>query len=299
MYWTQRGFTECQHKGDGTFKESIELQNDGKRRHFTLSMFYCIHERTKEKYERSWLCYTKSSGSIFCFVCRLMSSTVTKFTTGYKDWRNAHDSISNHERSRQHFDSTSALCARNTSGQIDSSLVEQYLSEVSYWKELLRRVISVVKFLSSRGLAFRGKDELIVSTHKNNGNYHGILELLAQYDSFLAEHISKYANKGSGHTFYISSTICDEIINLMGQQVLKIIVDEIKEAKYFSISVDSTPDLTHTDQLTFVIRYVRHNGPIERFLKFIPMYSRTRVEIAHIILKFLAENGIDIRNCRG
>ena len=121
MYWTQRGFTECQHKGDGTFKESIELQNDGKRRHCTLSMFYCIHERTEEKYERSWLCYSKSSGSIFCFVCSLMSSTVTQFTTGYNDWRNAHDSISSHERSWQYFVSMSALCARNTSGQVDES----------------------------------------------------------------------------------------------------------------------------------------------------------------------------------
>ena len=36
----------------------------------------------------------------------------------------------------------------------------------------------------------------------NNGNYLGILELIAKYDAFLAEHIRKHANKGSGHVNY-------------------------------------------------------------------------------------------------
>uniref|UniRef100_H2YLB1 HAT C-terminal dimerisation domain-containing protein n=1 Tax=Ciona savignyi TaxID=51511 RepID=H2YLB1_CIOSA len=82
---------------------------------------------------------------------------------------------------------------RKSSSQIDSDLVKQYEGEVQYWQELLRRLVSVVKFLCVRGLAFRGNNELIGSS--NNGNYLGILELLSEYDTFLAEHISKHANK--------------------------------------------------------------------------------------------------------
>ncbi|KAK5646261.1 hypothetical protein RI129_004725 [Pyrocoelia pectoralis] len=41
----------------------------------------------------------------------------------------------------------------------------------------------------------------------------------------------------------------------MGQQVLSKIILELKEAyTYYSISVDSTPDMSHVDQLTFVLR---------------------------------------------
>ena len=52
--------------------------------------------------------------------------------------------------------------------------------------------------------------------------------------------------------------------------MLSVIITELKEAKYFSLSVDSTPDLCHVDQLTVIVRYVNkqsHNIQ-ERFLLF-------------------------------
>uniref|UniRef100_H2YTB8 TTF-type domain-containing protein n=1 Tax=Ciona savignyi TaxID=51511 RepID=H2YTB8_CIOSA len=232
------------------------------------------HARTGEQFNRTWLSYSKISGRVYCFVCKLMSSTVSKLTSGLNNWKHAHEILMSHKNSKQHLDAMAALCARKSSSQIDSDLVKQYEGEVQYWQELLRRLVSVVKFLCVRGLAFRGKNELI------------------------AEHISKHANKGRGHASYLSSTICEELIELMGQKVLCVIIDEIKTAKYFSISVDSTPDIMHVDQLS-VIRYVLQSGPVERFLKFIPIYSHTGSEIARIILQFLEENGINIQNCRG
>ena len=48
-----------------------------------------------------------------------------------------------------------------------------------------------------------------------NGNCLGMLELLAQYDDFLKQHIQKHANLGCGHTNYLSSTICEELVQLM------------------------------------------------------------------------------------
>lgn len=40
----------------------------------------------------------------------------------------------------------------------------------------------------------------------------------------------------------------------MGEKVKKTIVNEVKNAKYFSIIVDSTPDISHTEQLAFICR---------------------------------------------
>ena len=126
-----------------------------------------------------------------------------------------------------------------------------------------------------------------------------ILELLAEYGTFLAEDLRVHANKGRGHPSYMSSTICEEIIALMGQKVLSVIVSDIKTAKYFSIPVDSSPVIAHVNQLRVVIRYVLQGGPVERFLIFIPMFSHTGVEIAKIVLQLLDEHGINIIDCRG
>ena len=136
-----------------------------------------------------------------------MSKTVSKLTTGFNDWKHAHEMLSSHENSKQHLDAMAALSGRKSSIQIDSNLSKQFESEIQYWKKVLVRVVSVIQFLCIRGLAFRGKNELLGSP--GNGNYLGILELLSQYDTFLAEHICQHGNKGHGNTSYIYSPICE------------------------------------------------------------------------------------------
>lgn len=74
----------------------------------------------------------------------------------------------------------------------------------------------------------------------------------------------------------------------MGNKVLKFIINEIIEAKYVSISVDSTPDISLIDQLTVVLRYVTLNVVVEeRCLKFIPLESHKGEELPTTILNFL------------
>ena len=48
-------------------------------------------------------------------------------------------------------------------------------------------------------------------------------------------------------------------------------ISEIKQAKYFSVSMDSTPDIRNVDQLTIIFQYVLPDGPVEQFVKFIPI----------------------------
>jgi len=110
----------------------------------------------------------------------------------------------------------------------------------------------------------------------HNGNYLGILELLAQFDPFLKDHLQKFGQKGRGRTSYLSSTICEEFIGLMGDRTKEAIATELQRARYFSVIVDSTPDMSHVDQFTFVFRFVSEKGKvIERFIGFEPIHSHT------------------------
>lgn len=86
-------------------------------------------------------------------------------------------------------------------------------------------MISTIKFLAERGIPFRGDDQTIGSQH--NGNFLGILELISQFDPFLSTHLKDRVNKGSGRVNYLSSTIFEELIDLMGAKLL----DEITSRK--------------------------------------------------------------------
>ena len=102
------------------------------------------------------------------------------------------------------------------------------------------------------------------------------------------------------HIEYLSSGICEEIINIMAEKVISTIVTEIKHAKYFSISVDSTPDISHVDQLSFIVRYVSAEGcPVERFIRFIPNCGHKAEDLANVVLDTLKNHDLDIANCRG
>ena len=65
--------------------------------------------------------------------------------------------------------------------RVDSELVRQANNVCDYWRAVLERVTETIRFMSERGLSFRGSDEVIGS--RTNGNYLGILELIAKFDS--------------------------------------------------------------------------------------------------------------------
>lgn len=117
-------------------------------------------------------------------------------------------------------------------GVINSQLKMQLESHCNYGSEVLRRVVAVVKFLSERGLAFRGSSEIF--GRADNGDYMGILELISEFDPFLKSHIQMNGNAGVGTPSYLSSKTCEEFIKILGNRLLSEIIAEVKVAKYFS-----------------------------------------------------------------
>jgi hypothetical protein len=87
------------------------------------------------------------------------------------------------------------------------------------------------------------------------------LELIAEFDPFLAEYIPQYGNPGRGHVSYFSSTTYDELIEIMAKKVFNTIVSEIKRNRYYLKA--------HVDQLFFIIRSVNNDSkPVKCFQGF-------------------------------
>jgi len=94
--------------------------------------------------------------------------------------------------------------------------------------------------------------------------------------------------------------VFEQFIEIMSEKVKKTIVNEIINAKYFSIIIDSTPGISHTDQLAFIFRYVANNGePVEQFLQFLANPGHKFEDVADAVFMVLGENEIDIINCHG
>lgn len=189
------------------------------------------------------------------------------------------------------------LIRKNISSRVDRELVKHILLESKYWCNVLKRAVAVNKFLCERELAIRGDNEIFGSY--NNGNYLGILEIISQFDPFLKEHIAKYGKKGEGNPSYLSKTICEELIELMGEKFLNTIVSELGESKYYSLIVDSSPDCAHVDQLAIVARYFFAGEVKKRFLCFKPIESHTDHFLFNQVKSFLESHRISLKYCQG
>ena len=126
--------------------------------------------------------------------------------TGLNDWKHASEYIGSYERSPTNSNSLRIFLQRSTNKDgADAESLEVFESEFRYMKNaenVLHRVVKVVKLLATRGLAFKGSEKKFGC--QTNGKILGIIELISQYDLFLAEHLVKYGNLGSGKTSYLA-----------------------------------------------------------------------------------------------
>ncbi|GIX75505.1 zinc finger MYM-type protein 1 [Caerostris darwini] len=152
-----------------------------------------------------------------------------------------------------------------------------------------------VALTQKQSLPFRGDNEKF--GFPNNENYFGLLKLVAKFDPFLKDHIDRYANTGLGKPSYLSKTRCEEIIQLMANKAKDTITAEVKKSGYFSFSVDSTPDISHTDQLILIIRYVspKDGFPTERFLTFLELKDHSGESISDSVFNYVAT---ELKNCK-
>ena len=161
---------------------------------------------------------------------------------------------------------------------IDMQLNESIKSEKLKWREILKRIIDNILFLGERGLAFRGSTQKI--GHPDNGNFLGIIELLANYDPVLREYVTKVAKSQKKKkrlvVHYLSSDSQNEFISVCAQHARQTILEELMKAKYSSIIVDATPDCSHVEQTTFILQcFIVSPGYVEvqeRFFKFVDFH---------------------------
>ncbi|KAF8109067.1 hypothetical protein N665_0103s0022 [Sinapis alba] len=146
--------------------------------------------------DRHWLIYSKIKYQIFCFCCKLFTRDKNSnqlATTGYSDWRNISKMLREHEKSHKHIICMTSWMELEVRLQknltIDKYVQEEINKEKSYWRDVLLRIIAVVKGLAKNNIAFHGLKNKI--GQDGNGNFLGMIEVIVDFDLVMIEHVRR------------------------------------------------------------------------------------------------------------
>ncbi|XP_042472386.1 zinc finger MYM-type protein 1-like [Zingiber officinale] len=283
------------------------LDNTG--RHFNPS-HYKRQLSNGEKSDRRWLVYSISMDKVFCFCCKLFKTQRTTMKLGhlvdegYKYWKNISRCLSLHETSRDHIDCMTSWIELETrlrkKKTIDENMQVAINKEREHWKQVLKRIIAVVQRIAKNNLALRGDDEKLYV--ENNGIFLQLIEMIAEFDPIMEEHLRRVQEKQIHYT-YLGPKIQNELIQMLAAEVRNSIVAKIKHAKYFTVILDCTPDASHEEQMSLVIRCVDDSEnaiAIEEFwIGFLKVNETSGLGLFTELKNILSNLELDIDNIRG
>nr|CAI5832391.1 unnamed protein product [Callosobruchus analis] len=112
--------------------------------------------------------------------------------------------ILGHDKSQQHISASLSYNNWLQGNTIDTLLKSEIDSKITFWRDVLHRIINVIITLVSCNLPLRGHDS-------DSGNFMAISRLLYNYDATLKDLLLK----PKGEIDYLSPTIQNEIISLL------------------------------------------------------------------------------------
>ena len=129
-----------------------------------------------------------------------------------------------------------------------------------------------------------------------------MVEMMTEFDPVIQEHVKRISNDDI-HKHYLGHGIQNEVIDSIAASIRCEIIRKIKESKYFSVILDCTPDISHQEQMSLIIRYVDTSSDSirieESFLGFLDINDTTGQGLFDVLQNELKNLDLDIDNVRG
>ena len=248
-----------------------------------------------------WLSVCSSHVKLYCCTCRTAKSrgllTFSKHYSpafvddGFKNLKKALQKFRDHECSIMHQEAVMKVAATSdTVAGIDVQLCTQLESDQQYHRRMLMKLLRSIRLLARQGLPFRGHREDIETTA--NGNFLQLLLFQAQECPELDTWLRKKD--------YISPDIVNEIITMMGNTILRSILNDIKNAMWYSLIADEATDVSHHEQLSLSIRWVDKDITVhEDTLGLFQLPNTKSTTLFHVIKDILIRCSLSLSQCRG
>nr|CAI5852598.1 unnamed protein product [Callosobruchus analis] len=225
-------------------------------------------------YEKiKWLTASSTRNKLYCWNCVLFSSDKSSVwgKTGYNNLQNLSHAIERHDKFQEHISSSikfELFGKQNIANVVDTARkrdIENFNEKVPENREILKRLIDAVVYLSKEECSFRNFKELI--------------DFLKTYDQKLERFLSEA-------TVFVgtSKSIQNDLIESISSVVKHKIQEELRSTAFFSWQIDETTDIACKSQLSVIFRYVIGGDIVERFVGFYDVSSGKNAESLYQLL---------------
>ena len=207
----------------------------------------------------------------------------------YTNWKKAKEDLKIHSVSEAHVLSTAKKTAfmktyMKPDKHIDNIMSKHVKDIVQKNRKFLTSIIKCIELCGRNGMALRGhRDDYTVLDKSYQGNFKCLLDFQVDAGNIhLKEHLEICARNAS----YISKTTQNQLLECIKEYVQDVIVNEICSQEIgakFSIQADEVTDISNSEQLGFVLQYVKDGKLIERLIEYIECSSITSAALCEDI----------------
>ena len=155
-------------------------------------------------------------------------------------------------------------------------------------RQMLLKILSNIRFLARQSIAIRGDGD------EENSNFIQLFKLRGEDDPKFAKWLEKKTDK------YVSADIQNELLKVMGLQVLRDIATSLHSAEFYSIMVNETTDVSNKEHAVLCFRWV--SDDLIAHEDFVGLYGIENTEaktLVNMILDVLTRLNLSIKKLRG
>ena len=191
-------------------------------------------------------------------------------TKGLSNWKDTTVAFKKHLQSKSHIEAVEVVVTLpKTTKDVGEQLSRAHRAEKEQARDMLRLILSSVRFLARQGLALRGDGS------DASANLIQLLRLRAEYKPEVLQWLDKSACK---HT---SPENQNEMLELMARRVLRRLLEDIHSSPFLAVMVDEATDKSNKEQLTLVVRWVSDDFVVSE--EFLGLYTLSAIDAQSIV----------------